>query len=116
MATVLVVDDSTFMRQRCVALVHELGHSTMEAADGRQAVQRYKQIRPQVVLMDITMPHTDGLAALREIMAFDPNAKVAMVTAIREALDYTSTWRAVGVALVGFIPYIVVVSIVYALV
>ena len=82
MATVLVVDDSAFMRRRLVSLLHELGHEAAEAADGQQAVQRYKQIRPHVVLMDITMPKVDGLEVLRQIMAIDPSANVAMVTAI----------------------------------
>ncbi len=82
MVTVLVVDDSEFMRWHCISLLEELGHETVQAADGRQAVQRYKQLRPHVVLMDITMPNVDGLTALRQIMAIDPSARVAMVTAL----------------------------------
>jgi two-component system chemotaxis response regulator CheY len=82
MATVLVVDDSAFMRMRCVAIVKEQGHEAVEAGDGKEAIEVYKQKRPQAVLMDITMPNTDGLTALREIVAFDPNAKVAMITAM----------------------------------
>lgn len=82
MAIVLVVDDSEFMRRRCISLLEELGHETVQASDGLQAVQRYKLLRPNVVLMDITMPNVDGLTALRQIMAIDPSANVAMVTAI----------------------------------
>ncbi len=82
MATVLVVDDSSFMRMRCVATVKELGYDTVEAGDGAEAIQTYKDQKPAAVLMDITMPGTDGLEALREIMAFDSSAKVAMVTAM----------------------------------
>ena len=82
MVTVLVADDSDFMRGRCISLLEELGHETVQAADGLQAVQRYKLLRPNVVLMDITMPNVDGLTALRQIMAIDPSANVAMVTAI----------------------------------
>ncbi len=82
MAKVLIVDDSAFMRMRCVAGVKELGHETVEAADGKEAVEVYKQAKPEAVLMDITMPNADGLTALREIMAFDSNARVAMVTAM----------------------------------
>ena len=80
MATILVVDDSAFMRMRCVASVQQFGYETLEAGDGAEAIEVYKQQSPQAVLMDITMPNMDGLAALKEIMAFDPNARAAMVT------------------------------------
>lgn len=82
MATILIVDDSAFMRMRCVATVKELGHETIEAADGQEAIEAYKEQRPHAVLLDITMPNVDGLTALREILALDPDAKVAMVTAM----------------------------------
>lgn len=90
MTTVLIADDSKFMRGRCVSLVQELGYETVEAEDGRQAVQLYTQAKPQLVLLDITMPEVDGLAALQEIMVLDPSARIAMVTAIdqqRVAMD-----------------------------
>ncbi len=82
MATVLVVDDAAFMRLRSAALLKELGHEVIEAADGSQAIAVYKEVRPQAVLMDIAMPGVDGLTALREILSYDPNARVAMVTAM----------------------------------
>lgn len=82
MATVLVVDDSAFMRMRCVAIVKEQGHEVVEAGDGSEAVDIYKQKKPQAVLMDITMPNMDGLAALKEMIAFDPSARIAMVSAM----------------------------------
>ena len=82
MATVLIVDDSAFMRMRCVATLKDIGHETLEAGDGQQAIDIYKQSKPQAVLLDITMPGVDGLTALREILAFDPSAKIAMVTAM----------------------------------
>lgn len=82
MATVLVVDDSAFMRMRNVSVVKELGFEVLEASDGKEAVDLYKKSRPAAVLMDITMPNTDGLTALGEILAFDSQAKVAMVSAM----------------------------------
>ncbi len=82
MAKILVVDDSAFVRMRNVSLLKELGHETLEAGDGSQAVETYKQAKPDAVLLDITMPVMDGLEALREILAFDSSAKVAMVTAM----------------------------------
>jgi two-component system chemotaxis response regulator CheY len=82
MPTFLVVDDAAFMRMRCVKLLKEGGHDTVEAEDGARAVELYKTVRPDAVLLDITMPEMDGLEALREILAFDPKARVAMVTAV----------------------------------
>ena len=82
MATFLVVDDAAFMRMRCVKLLKENGYETVEAENGQQAVEKYQEIKPDGVLMDITMPEMDGIAALKAIMAFDPNARVAMVTAL----------------------------------
>ena len=100
MATVLVVDDSAFMRRRLVSLLHELGHETEEAADGGQAVQRYKQQRPHVVLMDITMPKVDGLEALRQLMAIDPSANIAMVTALDQQAVVIEAMKAGAKAIV----------------
>lgn len=82
MSKVLVADDSSFMRMRNVAVVKELGYGVIEAADGLEAVQLYKQEAPAAVLLDITMPNMDGLSALKEILAFDANARIAMVTAM----------------------------------
>ncbi len=82
MTKVLFVDDSAFVRARTVVLLKELGYAVVEANDGAQAVEAFKRARPDVVLLDITMPVMDGLEALREILAVDPRARVAMVTAV----------------------------------
>ena len=82
MATLLVVDDAAFMRMRCSKLLVENGYKVIEAENGVQAVQLYQQHKPDAVLLDITMPEMDGLTALKEIRKLDPNAKVAMVTAM----------------------------------
>ncbi len=53
-----------------------------EAEDGAQAVDRYKELRPNIVTMDITMPKMDGIGAVREIKKFDPQAKIVMCSAM----------------------------------
>ena len=82
MAKILVVDDAAFMRMRCKKLLSQSGFEVIEAATGAQAVEVYKEDRPDVVLLDITMPDMDGLTALKELKKLDPNAKVAMVSAM----------------------------------
>ena len=82
MPKVFVVDDAAFMRRRCKKMLIENGFEVVEAANGIEAIAVYQETRPDMVLMDITMPDMDGLAALKEIKKLDPNAKVAMVTAM----------------------------------
>jgi two-component system, chemotaxis family, chemotaxis protein CheY len=80
---VLVVDDAFFMR----AMVKEIfGVSPFvvagEAEDGEEGVRRYRELRPDLTTLDIVMPKMDGLSALREIMQFDPQARVVMCSAL----------------------------------
>ena len=83
MARVLVVDDAAFMRKMVGDALSGGGHEIVgEAATGLEAVERYAQLRPDVMTLDITMPEKDGLAALREIIAADPAAKVVMCSAL----------------------------------
>jgi two-component system chemotaxis response regulator CheY len=59
------------------------GHEVVgEAGNGNEAVARYQELRPEVTTLDITMPEKDGLAALQEIMALDPGARVVMCSAL----------------------------------
>jgi len=82
MARILVVDDAAFMRVRAAKVLEDAGHEVAQAENGVQAVSKYGEWRPDAVLMDITMPEMDGLAALKEIKKIDPAARVAMVTAM----------------------------------
>ena len=82
MARILIVDDAEFLRVRISKMLIGNGHQVIEANNGLVAVNTYKTEHPDVVLMDITMPEMDGLQALKEIRAFDPKAKVVMLTAL----------------------------------
>ena len=82
MAKVLVVDDAAFMRVRAAKVLTDNGHEVAQAENGVEAVRKFTEWRPDAVLMDITMPEMDGLAALKEIKKVDPSARVAMVTAM----------------------------------
>jgi two-component system chemotaxis response regulator CheY len=82
MAKILIVDDAEFLRVRISKMLVGGGHEVIEADNGLNAVSTYKSAKPDAVLMDITMPEMDGLAALKEIRAADPNARVVMLTAL----------------------------------
>jgi two-component system chemotaxis response regulator CheY len=83
MARVLVVDDAAFMRKMVTDALTKGGHEVIgEASNGIEAVERYRELRPEVTTLDITMPEKDGLAALQEIMGLDPRARVIMCSAL----------------------------------
>jgi two-component system chemotaxis response regulator CheY len=82
MPRILIVDDAQFMRLRCARLLGESGYEIIEAQNGREAVEQYLAHKPDAVLMDITMPEMDGLAALKQIRQLDPGARITMLTAL----------------------------------
>jgi two-component system chemotaxis response regulator CheY len=83
MARVLVVDDAAFMRKVVSDALASGGHEVVgEATNGAEAVTRFQELRPELTTLDITMPEKDGLAALAEIMAIDPAARVVMCSAL----------------------------------
>lgn len=82
-STILVVDDAAFMRMMIKDILSKNGYEVVgEANDGAQAVEKFKELKPDLVTMDITMPEMDGIAALKEIKTIDPNAKVIMCSAM----------------------------------
>jgi two-component system, chemotaxis family, chemotaxis protein CheY len=82
MTKVLVVDDAEFLRVRITKMLAAEGYEVNEAENGARALELYQQIKPDVVLMDITMPEMDGLTALKSIRGIDSNARIIMLTAL----------------------------------
>ena len=83
MPKVLVVDDALFMRTTLSKMLQDWGLEVVaQAANGREAVNMYKEYSPDLVTMDVTMPVMSGLEALKLIMQDDPEAKIIMVTAL----------------------------------
>lgn len=81
--TVLICDDAAFMRNMVGDILQRAGFEIAgEAATGLQAVERYKQLRPDFVTMDIVMPDLGGIAAVREICKYDPDARIVMCSAM----------------------------------
>jgi two-component system chemotaxis response regulator CheY len=85
---VLVADDARFMRQLIREIIEPEGFEVVgEAADGRSVVEEFARLQPDIVTMDIVMPKRSGIDAVREILALDAGARIAMVSALgQEAL------------------------------
>ncbi len=80
---VLIVDDALIMRKRIRDIAERAGWEVAgEARDGEEAVAMFRQVSPDLVTLDIVMPKMDGVAALKAVMAADPNARVVMVSAV----------------------------------
>ncbi len=88
MKKVLIVDDAAFMRMALRRILERSGFEVVaEAESGDAGVRRYKEFKPDLVTMDITMPVMNGIKALKEIIAHDPDAKIIMVSALGQQ-DY----------------------------
>ncbi|CAJ35499.1 response regulator [Methanocella arvoryzae] len=83
MAKIMIVDDAAFMRTLLKNILFPKGYEIAgEAENGAVAVDKYKELKPDLVTMDIVMPNVNGIEALKQIREFDPNAKVIMCTAV----------------------------------
>lgn len=94
MAKIMIVDDSLIVRMNLKKILTENGHEIVaEASNGEEACQKYSEIKPEIVTLDITMPKMDGIEALTKICEADSKASVIMISAlgqetkILEALD-----------------------------
>lgn len=83
---VLIADDATFMRTVLRKLLAKNGFEVVgEAENGKQAVAKYSELKPDIVTMDITMPEMDGLHAVKEIKKHHPEAKIIMCSAMGQS-------------------------------
>ncbi len=83
MIRVLIVDDAAFMRLAIRNVLSKNGFMVVDdAKNGQEAIDKYMEQRPDIVTMDITMPDMTGIEALKGIRAFDPSAKVVMISAM----------------------------------
>lgn len=93
--TILIVDDAAFMRMMLKDIVTKAGYVVCgEAENGIQGIEKYKELRPDLTTLDITMPEMDGLQALKKIREFDDSANCIMCSAmgqqamVIEAIQY----------------------------
>ena len=80
---ILICDDAAFMRMMIKDILTKNGYNIAgEAENGVKAIEKYNELKPDLVLMDITMPEMDGISAVKEIKKFDPQAKIIMCSAM----------------------------------
>lgn len=85
MARIMVVDDTLFMRTLIKTILQQAGHTVVtEARDGYEACKKYALYKPELVTMDITMHGMDGLDAVKNIVDYDKNAKIIMISAMSQ--------------------------------
>lgn len=85
MARILIVDDSSFMRKHLAKVLSDAGHEVAgQGEDGLQGFELYKRLRPDFVIMDITMRGTDGITSARMIRDYDPHARLIFISMISD--------------------------------
>lgn len=95
MAKILIADDSDAIRLVLKDILSIGDHEIVsEASDGAEAVDMYKDLKPEILLLDLAMPKKDGFTVVKEVIEFDPNAKIILITAsddqkvINQCLDH----------------------------
>lgn len=83
MAKVLITDDAAFMRMQLKDILTKLGHEVVgEAGNGQEAIEKYQELEPDIITMDITMPEMNGVEAVKEIKQLDADVKIIMCSAM----------------------------------
>ena len=83
MKKVLVVDDAAFMRVSIKNMLSKNGYEVIgEAENGKVAIQKFQELSPDIITMDITMPEMDGLSSLKKILAINASANIVMISAM----------------------------------
>ncbi len=101
MKKVLIVDDATVVRLMIKKLLKEGDFEIVgEAANGIDALTKYKELRPDVVTMDITMPEVDGIQATKDIVEFDEDAKIVIMSGIDQK---EMLWQAIKAGAASYI-------------
>ena len=101
MSKILVVDDSKLIRAQVRSVLEGLHHEIAgEASSGKDAVKKYKELKPDLVIMDVIMPHGNGIEATKMIMALDEAAKVLLMSTDHQA------WRVTEAVIAGGKGYI----------
>ena len=95
MAKVLIVDDAAFMRMMVKNILGANGHEIVgEAENGVQSLEKYAQLKPDLVTMDIVMPELDGIEATKEIIRSHPEARIIMCTAVGQQAKVLEAMKA----------------------
>jgi two-component system chemotaxis response regulator CheY len=83
MSRILITDDAAFMRMMLTDILKKAGHEVVgQATNGLEAVEKYQQLNPDILITDITMPDMDGVQAVKEIRKIDPQAKIIICSSI----------------------------------
>ena len=103
--TILLVDDDIDLLENTAYLIKSMGYDVVTAEDGQDAVLKYKDISPDLTIMDVKMPKMDGFDAFFKIKQFDPQAKVVLITAF--SIDEKKHLKAKSMSLITTInkPY-----------
>lgn len=101
MKRVLIVDDASVVRMLIKKVLTQGDFDIVgEAVNGKDALVKYKELKPDIVTMDITMPEVDGIQATKDIIAFDSNAKIVMLSGIDQK---EMLWQAIKAGAVSYI-------------